>query len=108
MSAATLPTLMSLLRKCKNDPNRFNEVFLGGPSFWSRQKEICRSVVKYGTTVAYSGNMVGKDFLFARLLLWWLYTRPGSLVIVVAPTQNQVGSIVWKEIRRAIRRAPVP
>ncbi len=97
-----------LLSKCLNDPNRFNDVFLGGPSYWSRQKEICRSVVDYRTTVVYSGNMLGKDYLFARLILWWLYTRPGSLVIVTGPTQQQIGSIVWKEVRRAVRKAPIP
>jgi hypothetical protein len=105
---SAIEELTRYLDECTDDPDLFNELFLEGPPFWSRQKEICRSVVKYGTTVAYSGNMVGKDYLFARLLLWWLYTRPGSLVIVVAPTQNQVGSIVWKEIRRAVRAAPVP
>jgi hypothetical protein len=51
--------------------------------------------------------MLGKDYLFARLILWWLYTRRDSLVIVTGPTQNQIGSIVWKEVRRAIRRAPI-
>ena len=33
-----------------------------GLPYWSRQKELCRSVVQYRTTVAYSGNMVGKDY----------------------------------------------
>jgi hypothetical protein len=58
--------------------------------------------------VAYSGNMLGKDYLFARLVLWWLYTRPGSLAIVTGPTQTQIGTIVWKEIRRAVAHAPIP
>jgi hypothetical protein len=52
--------------------------------------------------------MLGKDYLFARLVLWWLYTRPGSLAIVTGPTQTQIGTIVWKEIRKAVFNAPIP
>src|ERR1700728_3319353 len=110
----TMSRLRRLLDKCHDDPSRFNDVFLGGPGFDPNpatrqyQHEICRSVVDYRTTVVYSGNMLGKDYTFARLMLWWLYTRRDSLVIVTGPTQQQIGSIVWKEVRRAIRRAPVP
>jgi hypothetical protein len=114
----TLDLITDQLRKCRNNPNRFNEQFLipqsepKGPSrrgsFWSRQKEIAQSVVDYRTTVAYSGNMLGKDYLFARLILWWMCTRPNSLVLVTAPTQTQIGTIVWKEIRRAVAMAPIP
>jgi hypothetical protein len=97
-----------LLDECRDDPDLFNERFLDGRGYWSRQQEIAESVVKYRVTVAYSGNMVGKDFLFARLMLWWLYTRPDSLVIVRGPTQRQLGAIVWKEVSRAIKAAPLP
>ncbi len=85
-----------------NDPNLFNELFIAdGNSFWRRQVEMCFSVVKYRTTVVYSGNMIGKDFWIGRLVWWWLYTRPDSLVIITAPTQRTLGSVTWKEIRRA-------
>jgi hypothetical protein len=97
------------LLKSHDDPAYFNDFFLGGPRFDPNpetrqyQHEICQSVVDYHTTVVYSGNCLGKDFVFARLILWWLYTRRNSLVIVTAPTQNQVGSICWKEVRKAAR-----
>jgi hypothetical protein len=99
---------LALLRS-HDDPAYFNDFFLGGPRFdpdpmtRQYQHEICQSVVDYHTTVVYSGNCLGKDFVFARLILWWLYTRRNSLVVVTAPTQNQVGSICWKEVRKAAR-----
>ncbi len=100
--ATALELLADLLEECRDDPDLFNDVFIAdGCQFWSRQKELCRSVVEYRTTVAYSGNMVGKDFTIGRLIWWWLYTRPGSLVIVTGPTQTSIGSITWKEVRRA-------
>jgi hypothetical protein len=105
------------LHECRDDPDLFNRRFLNrdgkqrfdpNPATRQYQYEICKSVVQYRTTVVYSGNMLGKDFVFARLILWWLYTRPGSLVIVTGPTQQQIGSIVWKEVRRAIKNAVIP
>jgi hypothetical protein len=72
-----------------------------GRSFWSRQRELCEAVVKYRTVACYSGNMVGKDFCIGRLIWWWLYTRAESLVIVTGPSQTNLGSVTWKEVRRA-------
>ena len=45
---------------------------------------------------------MGKSFLCSRgTVLWWLYTRPRSLVITTGPDHRQVVSVLWKEIRRA-------
>ena len=78
-SQSTVEYLADQLQACHDDPNAFNELFVGdGKQFWSRQRELVESVVKYRTTACYSGNMVGKDFAVARLIWWWLYTRPGS------------------------------
>lgn len=97
---------------CVDDPDLFNDLFLSTADdptpFWSRQIEMGRSVVDYRTTVIYSGNAIGKDFWVGRLVWWWLYTRPDSLVIVTGPSQTTIGTITWKEIRRAIRNSPIP
>jgi hypothetical protein len=69
---------------------------------------MCRSVVEYRTTVVYSGNAIGKDYWIGGLIPWWLYTRPNSLVIVTGPTQTVLGSVTWKEIRRAIEGSLLP
>jgi len=55
-------------------------------AYWSRQVDLCRSVVEYRTTVAYSGNMVGKDYWIAGIILWWLLTRPDALCIITGPS----------------------
>ena len=98
----TVDYLARELEACTDDPNAFNELFIGdGKQFWSRQRELVESVVKFRATACYSGNMVGKDFAIARLIWWWLYTRPGSLVIVTGPSQTLLGSVTWKEVRQA-------
>jgi len=59
-------------------------------------------------TVVPAGRAVGKSFLLAGLVLWWIYTRPKSLVITTGPDFRQVVSVLWKELRRALRTAAVP
>jgi len=64
--------------------------------------------VKFRCTVVFTGNMVGKDFCVGGLVPWWLLTRPDSLAIVTGPSQTVLGSITWKEIRRALDSALIP
>ena len=70
--------------KWRDDPIRFNEICLKREPYWERQKEIFRSLVRFRATVVYSGNAVGKSFALAGAIFWWLYSRPGSLVICTA------------------------
>ncbi len=98
----------NLLKICQDRPDLFNELFLDRPAYWSRQMDLCRSVVEYRTTVAYSGNMVGKDYWIAGIILWWLLTRPNSLCIITGPSQMVLGSVTFKEIRRCLEGAVLP
>ena len=100
--------LIKLLNRCQDRPDLFNELILKRPPYWSRQMDLCRSVVEYRTTVAYSGNMVGKDFWIAGIVLWWLLTRPKSLCIITGPSQMVLGSVTFKEIRRCLDGALLP
>src|SRR5512135_14668 len=97
-----------LLVECEDDPIAFNDLVLGRAPYWSAQERIARALVEHQTVLAVTGNDVGKSYLAAGLILWWLYTRPDSLVITTAPSQTLLGSVVFKEIRRAHRRARVP
>jgi phage terminase large subunit len=108
MTASQLHEFSSEWAKWRDDPDRFNTVALRRPPYWSKQQEICRSVVKFRTTVVYSGNATGKGFLLAGIIPWWLYTRPGSLVICTAASQTSIGSIIFKELRRAIESSFLP
>ena len=92
---------------CINSPEDFNDYVLGRGEYWWRQAEICRSVVENETTVVESGNSIGKSYLAAGLILWWLYTRPGSLVVTTAPSQTLLGTVLFKELRRAHSKSVV-
>jgi hypothetical protein len=100
--------LIELLSQCYDDPDLFNSAILGKPAFWSKQREIAQSVNDYWITVAYTGNDIGKDYVVGTLCPWWLGTRKHSQVIITGPSQTVLGSVTWKEIRRAIKNSLYP
>lgn len=57
-----------------------------------------------------SGHGVGKTFVVACLVLWWLYARQG-LVVTTAPTWEHVQDVLWREIKglwsKALVKLPV-
>jgi hypothetical protein len=91
-----------LLAACRNDPARFQKEVLGRELWW-RQNDICAAIARSPVTVVPAGRAVGKSYLLAGVALWWLYTRPHSLVITTGPDHRQVVSVLWKEIRQALR-----
>ncbi len=81
---------------------------LGGPQPWSRQAEIIEAIPRYAEVDVASGHSIGKDWLSARIALWWLFTRPNSIVITTAPTERQVKTILWGELRKAYHASKIP
>ena len=47
-------------------------------------------------------------YIVARLVLWFLFAFPYSIVLTTAPTWRQVEKLVWKEIRSCYSRAKMP
>jgi len=105
--------LDDLLLECRHDPDLFNSAVLFRNAYWSGkatghsgQVEWCRSVAEYHTTTIETGNALGKDYWIGGIIPWWLWTRPHSLVIVTGPSQTLLGSVTWKEVRRAVEGCP--
>ena len=102
--------------KCRRDPSRFNSVILGrdgadplgNRGYWSRQREIARSVVDYPITLAPTGNAVGKSHCAAGIIHWFAVEHPGSKVVVTAPSQTQLEEVLWKEVESAYSNSRVP
>lgn len=70
------------------------------------QVEWCRAIVRYQSLAIETGNMLGKDYWVAGIILWWLWTRRNALVIVTGPGQTTIGSVTWKELRAAVDACP--
>ena len=49
-----MDNVTNLLKICQDKPDLFNKLFLNRPPYWSRQIDLCRSVVEY-----YPGNKEG-------------------------------------------------
>jgi hypothetical protein len=83
-----------------NDPAAWAEYMLG-VKLWSKQREIAESVVHNKNVAVKAGHGVGKSFLVAVLACWWVDTRyPDVRVATTAPSVQQIGAIVWNEIRK--------
>jgi hypothetical protein len=67
-----------------------------------------QSVNDYRITVCYTGNSIGKDYAVAGVVPWWLFTRADSQVVVTGPSQTVLGSVTWKEIRKANDKSKFP
>jgi len=94
--------LIQMLVYSKNDLDYFNSIILDRPPFCDYQKQWCQDLMEYRCLAVETGNQTGKDYWIGCVVPWWLATRPESLVVVTGPGQTTLGSVTWKEIRRAV------
>jgi hypothetical protein len=91
-----------ILLKVQKKPVSFIEKVLGCESMELYQKKICEDVAKYNRVAIAACHAVGKTFILARIVLWFLYCFRNSIVITTAPTSRQVESLLWGEIGNAV------
>lgn len=75
---------------------------------WSKQNEIYNAVNEHRYVSVKSCHGPGKSFTAAHVVGWWLSTRVDPFVVTSAPTSHQVKTILWREIKRAQKRAKLP
>ncbi len=72
-----------------------------------QQAEFFRALAEPGARVAVrSGHGTGKSTALAIAALWFLATRRDALVPCTAPTAHQLQDVLWRELRRLVRRMP--
>lgn len=73
---------------------------------WSKQDEICDSVIENRHTAVHSCHGTGKSYIASRVAAWWIDAHPpgDAFVVSTAPSQTQVEAILWREIGRAHRK----
>ena len=108
MQAQLTPAQTALLiTRAQTDPGWWLTSILGA-SPWSKQVEICESVRDNQRTAVASSHGVGKSWIAARIVLWFLLSFRGSIAATTAPTFRQVQKVLWQEIRQAYRASKVP
>ena len=78
-----------------------------GESMWSKQAEICESVVHNPHTAVQSAHGVGKSWVASRIIAWWLAVHPpgSAFVVSTAPTYKQVHAVLWRYLGQIHRKA---
>ena len=97
------------LAQFRDDPAAFIQHVLpnaGQP--YAKQIEMLDLVANHRRISIVGCNGSGKDWAAARIILWWLETRPAAKVVVLAPTQRQIEYILWPEIATAVANADIP
>jgi hypothetical protein len=61
-----------------------------------RQRELSK---KMGMSIM-AGKGVGKDFIAAMAIFWFLCTHHAPLIKCTAPTQDQLRNVLWSELAR--------
>jgi hypothetical protein len=74
---------------------------------WSKQKQILESVRDNRFTAVPSCHGPGKSFTASGAGAWWLDSHPpgDAFLVTTAPTDSQVKTILWRELRRRHREA---
>lgn len=96
-----------LIKKLREDPVFFMIEVLGLKSLWSKQVEVVRAIRDNGRVTVRSGHAVGKSYISAAIVLWYLECWKDTIVITTAPTWKQVENVLWGEIRQMWRRSRV-
>jgi hypothetical protein len=93
-------------RNYKKDPWRWAKE-RANVELWSKQRAIIESVRDHPQTAVHSCHAIGKSFVAATTVAWWLDVHPigEAFVVTTAPTDKQVKAVLWREINRLHTRA---
>jgi hypothetical protein len=92
-------------------PVEFIREFLGADP-WEKQRDIANALVEHDRVTVRSGHGVGKSFIAACIIIWFLITHKDAKIVTTAPTFAQVKDILWIEIaklhKELKKRIPAP
>ncbi len=105
---AERPHEKAFVERIKQDPEWFMRRVLGVQYLTPQQLKVITSVRDNRRTAAPAGHGVGKTFLAALLVLWFLYANVNSKVVTTAPTWFQVENLLWRNLKRAHTQSLIP
>lgn len=90
-----------------DDPLAFcNDVFREKPREW--QPEVLQAIRDNPWVAVAACRKAGKTRLACFVILWFLCTRPNSLVVTSAPTWDQLIQSVWAELHDLWKKSLLP
>lgn len=101
--------LKKIRKKIQSDPEWFFYFAWGDIYIWKALQDILAAIQAGETRIAIaSGHGVGKTWLMARIVVWYMTAYAPAKVITTAPTWMQVKDVLWSEIRSSIAKSQVP
>ncbi len=94
--------------KVRQDAEIFFVEFLGVKRLEDYHKNILHKFIQYNRIAIAATHAVGKTWITARIVLFFLFMFKNSKVITTAPTNRQVKKLLWGELRAAHRKAIRP
>jgi len=91
----------------KTRPVEFSREMLGFDPY-DKQELIMNSVANNERTTVRSAHGLGKSWVAAQLVLWFITCFKPSTVVTTAPRAKQVRDILWRELNSQHARAKTP
>ena len=104
--ATMVPELVELATRIQSDPSFYLREILGGKPY-PKQIEIANSLATERRVSVVGCNGSGKDWLAARLALWWVTSYYPAKVVITGPTYRQVSDVIFNELKEAYRSTGV-
>lgn len=89
----------------QNNPDVWITKIIGEDTLEEYHTRICKAVVEYDRIAIKACHAVGKTWICGRLVTWFIGNFTNSIVITTAPTNRQVETLLWGEIRKTIKRS---
>lgn len=105
MTQLSREQFLAIQQRSRRDPVWFITELLAVSYLTPQQRQIVRSVRDNRRTAAPSGHGIGKTFLAACIVLWFLFSFPGAKILTTAPTWFQVENLLWREVRTILARS---
>lgn len=96
------------LEQFQKNPGIYFKEILDVQTLQEYQERCIQTIADNERTAIRACHDLGKTFLVARVVSWFLSCYKYSKVITTAPTYNQVKNILWSEIRSANSRSKFP
>lgn len=89
------------------DPIEFGKLCWPHVGFYREQKEIIYSVRNNDETYVPAGNMLGKDFVAAFIVIWFFVSRHPCKILTTSVTESHL-DVLWGEIDKFVRTSKWP
>ncbi|KKN70636.1 hypothetical protein LCGC14_0429090 [marine sediment metagenome] len=89
------------------DPIQFQKKLWPSTNFYDKQRETIYSVRDDQETVVPAGNMLGKDYVAAFIVIWFFLSRHPCRIVTTSAKDDHL-RVLWGEIHRFITSSEYP